>query len=507
MMKTLDYKINKRIVTGHLTLIIAIVLMMTSACEEKLETKVFSDITPDNFFQSESDFNAAVISLYAPFGTDWGQTDVGNGSWYNNLFNANVAAYYIRGEVITDEMETTWVNDLNQFNWGPSTFGNDGVYAKIRFVARATSTIQNMEASDGVPEAIKNEYIAQAKMLRGWMMYVLYDFYGAVNAKWDPETLTSTEVQPRPTEAEYLAQIEKDLTESIPFLEDKYNGDADNWGRGSKGLARMLLLKFYMHTKQWDNAETVAREIMNMGYTLMENYEDVFIQQMNNEVIYAIDCQIAANARNWYPQHLFPGDFAQSSIINRGPGWYSFRMPWEFYDKFDPSDERRNTIIASYTAADGSTVNRDSGWEGPIPLKYVGINGPGPEYSDDWVIYRYADVLLSLAEIINEQEGGPTDEAYELVRLVRERAGLSNFTAGMNQDQFRDALLEERGRELYAEGVRRQDLIRHGKFIEYAQERGETAAESHHVLFPIPNDAILEGGGPEGIVAQNPGYK
>lgn len=496
----------KRITSSSVIALLVLSVMSFTACEDSLETRVYSEITPEKFFQSESDFNAAVIALYAPFGTDWGQTDVGNGSWYNNLYNANPASYYIKGEMITDEIEPLGPGDLNQFNWGPSTFGNDPVYAKIRFVPRATSTIQNMEASDGVPDVVKAKYIAQAKMLRAWIMYTLYDFYGPVNAKWDPETLTDTEVQPRPTEEEYLAQIEKDLTEAIPDLEDRYNGDADNWGRGSKGLARMLLLKYYMNfAKDLAKAETVAREIMGMGYSLMENYEDVFIQQMNDEVIYAIDCQIAANARNWYPQHAFPGNYASSPIITRGPGWYFFRMPWDFYDTFDPSDERRKTIIAEYTAADGSTVNRESGFEGPIPLKYVGINGPGPEYADDFILFRYADVLLSLAEIINEREGGPTAEAYELVRPIRERAGLGNFTAGMTQDQFRDALLAERGRELYAEGLRRQDLIRHGKFIEYAQERGVTNAEAYHVRFPIPNAAILEGG-EERIVAQNPGY-
>lgn len=483
----------------------AFTILAMTACEDALETKVFSQISPDNFFKTEADFNVAVVTLYNPFGTEWGANDVGNGSWYNHLHNANVASYYLRGELITDEMEPPGPGNLSQFNWGQSTFGNDGVYAKIRFVARATSTIHSMSESTAVPDAIRNRYIAEAKTLRAWMMYVLYDFYGPVNAKWDPEILTDSEVLPRPSEEIYIAQIEKDLTEAIPDLDDRYNGDANNWGRASKGLARMLLLKLYMNTQQWAKAEPVAREVMSMGYSVMPEYADVFTEERNNEVIFAIPCNVAVGARNWYPQHLFPGDFASSSIITRGPGWYSYRMPWEFYDTFDPSDKRRNTIITSYTNASDETVNRDTGFEGPIPLKYVGISGPGPEYGADWVIYRYADVLLSLAEIVNELNNGPTTEAYGLVGEVRDRAGLNNFTEGMTQAQFRNALLAERGRELFAEGVRRQDLIRHGKFIEYAQTRGENLAQPHHVLFPIPNAAILEGG-EEKIVAQNLGY-
>ena len=318
--------------------------------------------------------------------------------------------------------------------------------------------------------------------------------------------MTSSEVLPRPTDAEYTAQIEKDLTEAIPDLDDRYNGSETQWGRASKGLARMVLLKFYMHTKQWANAETMARDIMGMGYSLMDNYEEVFIEERNNEIIYAVDCSLSTEARNWYPQHLFPSDYASSPVVTRGAGWYTYRMPWDFYDTFESGDERTSTIISSYTNTSDGDTNRDNGLSGPIPVKYTGISGPGPEYAVDWVVYRYADVLLSLAEIINELNSGPTTEAYDLVGQVRARAGLNNFTAGMTQSQFRDALLAERGRELYSEGVRRQDLIRHGKFIEYAQDRG-LDAQPFHVLYPIPNNAILEGGGGDGgVVAQNDGY-
>lgn len=369
MKRIINKKIRKAIL-GLSGMLGALLILTTTACEDGLETKVFSQISPENFFKTEADFNAAVVTLYNPFGTDWGANDVGNGVWYNHLFNANVNSYLIRSEVTTDEMELVDSWDLSQFNWGPSTFGDEMVYSKIRFVARATSTIQSMTESASVPEIIKKKYIAEAKTLRAWTMYILYDFYGPVNAKWDPEILTDKEVLVRPTEEEYIAQIEKDLTEAIPDLPDRYNGDAANWGRASKGLARMLLLKLYMHTMQLEKAETVAKEIIAMGYSIMPEYADVFKVEQNNEVIFAIACNVAIGARNWYPQHLFPGDYASSPFITRGAGWYTYRMPWEFYDTFDPRDKRRrNTIIASYTNTGGGTTDRNNGLAGPIPLK------------------------------------------------------------------------------------------------------------------------------------------
>ena len=73
----------------------------------------------------------------------------------------------------------------------------------------------------------------------------------------------------------------------------------------------------------------------------------------------------------------------------------------------------------------------------------------------------------------------------------------------MNQVSFRAALLDERGRELYGEGVRRQDLIRNGSYVSNAIARGKTNAKDHMVLYPLP-DAVINAG--RGVIAQNPGY-
>jgi hypothetical protein len=89
------------------------------------------------------------------------------------------------------------------------------------------------------------------------------------------------------------------------------------------------------------------------------------------------------------------------------------------------------------------------------------------------------------------------------VNKVRQRAGVPDF-AGMTKEDLRTALLEERGRELYGEGVRRQDLIRNGSYISNAIARGKTNAKPYMVLFPIPNSVIVQG---RGVIAQNDGYQ
>jgi hypothetical protein len=256
-----------------------------------------------------------------------------------------------------------------------------------------------------------------------------------------------------------------------------------------------------MHTKQWAKAETVAKEIMNMGYSLLtgpDGYANVFKQKRNAELIYAVPTTDASP--NYWVQEVLPGDFRTGGSITREPGWAGYFMPWAFYDKYEANDLRKSTIVDTYSKSNGTVVSRATGLRGAIPLKYTGFSGNGPGYAIDVVVFRYAEVLLSLAEAINEQRGPA--EAYQYVNTVRARAGVSDF-AGMTQDQLRQAILDERGRELYAEGVRRQDLIRNSSFISNALARGKTNAKPHMVLYPIPNAVVVQG---RGVIAQNPGY-
>jgi starch-binding outer membrane protein, SusD/RagB family len=517
-MKTL--KISPKL----LFVLLAGCLSFVTSCKKELETKVHSALTPENFYQSEGDANAALITLYIPFTSYWGNPDPGNGNWYAGLYNADIKTYLSKSLVSTDEIYNEGggpnTADLFNFTWGASTWSfpgygaggsNDAVYGKITYVAKATEVINAISSSSVVSDAVKKSYVAQAKTLRAWLMYVLFDFYGPLNAKTDVATLTDTAATPRPDEATYVAQMEKDLTEAMPDLADKYNSDAANWGRVSKGLARMLLLKIYMHTKQWPKAEQAANDIKGMGYSLLtgpDGYKNVFINKANAELIYAVPANAAS--ANWWSQEVFPQDFKSApdftpagagGIPPRGSGWLTQYMPWDYYDKFEATDIRRNTtILDHYTTTSDVVSNRGNGMKGAIPLKYTSVPLPGDAQPIDVVVYRYAEVLLSLAEAINEQRG-PT-EAYQYVNQVRARAGLSDF-AGMSQGEFRQALLDERGRELYGEGARRQDLIRNGTYISNAIARGKINAKPYMILYPIPDAVIIQG---RGVIQQNAGY-
>ena len=115
-------------------------------------------------------------------------------------------------------------------------------------------------------------------------------------------------------------------------------------------------------------------------------------------------------------------------------------------------------------------------------------------------------MLLSLSEILVRQQGAVSEEALEYFNWVRIRAGLREITTEDfdSVEEFLDLLLLERGHEFWAEGHRRTDLIRFGKFVEYARKyNGSTTVQDYMTLMPLPQSVINEG---KGLVIQNPGY-
>ena len=188
-------------------------------------------------------------------------------------------------------------------------------------------------------------------------------------------------------------------------------------------------------------------------------------------------------------------------------------MPWDFYDTYDKADARLEVIADSYKDADGTLYTRPGGGgasddriqQGAIPVKYLVAPEKYASGNTHIVAFRYADVLLSLAEIENELNG-PTDKALGYLKQITDRVGVTHTIPAdiqSSKEKFKEFLLMERGRELFMEGWRRQDLIRFGKYIEFARNRGCTAAKDHMVLFPIPPKVITESGG---VSEQNTGY-
>ena len=180
-----------------------------------------------------------------------------------------------------------------------------------------------------------------------------------------------------------------------------------------------------------------------------------------------------------------------------------FLMYDAFYNTFEKNDLRTNVILTSFINTSNVLVtllgkNSSQVW------KYVpDPNANGQDHGNDMPVIRYADILLMRAEALNEISG-PTQEALSLINQVRSRAGIQNLLIANfpTKESFRSQILKERGHEFFYEELRRRDLIRHGKLIEFARNRGVTNAEDFRQLYPIPLAAVNS----NPLLKQNPGY-
>lgn len=479
-----------------------------------IESEIRDVINPDIFPTNEKDAETLVTAAaYGQFRAYWGA-----------LFTAGEDGYHVVGDMCTDVLTCKWVDDkwipLNNVNFTPSTTACTKLYSNhINSIGKMTMTLKRIT---DVPmnEDTRERMKAELHCARGWMAFLLFDFYGALQiAELEHlENPLEDKILPRKSTEETILFIEENLkiAANSEHLAYNHSGGDVNYGRFTRGLAHMALLKLYMNLKQWDKAEAEARELMKpeYGYGLMDEYKDIFTleNEGNKEIIWAATCSRAvyANTQMWLAQVLPSVYPTKNPNITK---WDGYRMPWAFYNTFDKSqDKRLETLIGDFVGTDGVRYYEGNPGtplnKGALPIKIgedPGDTGDGSEI--DWVVYRYADVLLSLSEILVRQTNIVSSEALGYLNQVRVRAGLRELRAidYANAEEFLDMLLLERGKELWGEGTRRSDLIRFEKFVEYAKKyNGSTTVQEYMTLMPLPQSIINEG---RGAVIQNPGYK
>jgi len=486
-----------------------------------LEREDYTEISPETFPKTENDLRLAANALYYEFVT---------GNWDGGaIFSAGYGGYQVMSDMTTDALWSCWgwdSDDLFYQQWTSTMTGSVANYvyqnfAHYQYLSKCRNTVRRMEASDA-PESAKKLYIGEVKALRGWMALYLYDQFGPVPVASDavldePETYTYLA---RLADEEYDAMMESDLRDAISYLPEK----AAATGRMTKGAAMMILLKYYMIRGFFDKAETLARELTEMEgrvYNLHPDYNYIFSKdgEGNSEIILQVPCNASASwTSNYMTAECLPSDMTWT---DKAAGWGGYVIPWDFYDTFEAGDDRAKNLVTSYTStASGSVISRvnPNGGQlayGALPLKYGKDDEmTGSQSGIDLVIYRYSDVLLTLAECVVRNNNMVSAEAVNLVNRVRNRAGLGGLseTETDTQDHFLTALLAERGHEFWLEGLRRQDLIRFGLYVTYANQRVSDAnskgksfftVTDAHNRFWIPQTFIDES---KSAIKQNNGY-
>jgi hypothetical protein len=460
----------------------------------------YSEINPAIFPQSEADVEAMVNACYYPL----------RGAWWDGINTTSERGVMFAADATTEILSGKY--DIQQYghllNFTPAseqaTFFYDWYYNKISLMTLTIDLINESKVNDEV----KRKAIAEVRCARGYLAYTLFDLYG-------PIVIAPLEVLKKPLEENPLPRLSHE--EMVKFIEDDLEAAAAElpspseaqYGRFSKGLAKMIDIRPNLHEKNWDKVRALSDDIINYGhYSLDPDYVGMWSldgAKKSPEVIWAIPCNYEGTSENQWQLMVLPENYSPSG------GWATVQSTWYFFDSFEDDDVRKTMLIDEYTGTDGVVYNRSNPGTnmdlGPIPLK-IDFDLERAELTTvDIIQYRYADVLLSKAEAI-ANSGAPNAEAMELVNVVRRRAGLQDKDLAdySSLDAFNDLILLERSHEYWCEnGQYRADLIRHGKLVSRCKQlTGSVYADENKVLFPFSLKTVSEG---KGKFIQNPGYQ
>jgi hypothetical protein len=490
---------SARIITFFLAFVM---LTLIYGCNESaLDPEVFSETAPESTFSSLEGIEAVL------YGAHQNLAQVGGNDAAQELSSL---------AIMTDVGFTTqgaianWAVNFQDFILDGvgsslySLFWNDP-YQAIRNAHILLENIDDADVSDADKELIR----AESRFIRAVAYYKLYKLFGAVPLR----TSTDQELElPKASEEELISFIETELLAVVPGL--PAYGQEKAYGRAHKAAAMGYLTKLYLNTRQWQKTADMGQQIIDLGtFNLFPSYFELFqvSNEGNEEIIWARTgrADLGRSANISIMNFAWPAGFLSNprTGLEFCDGCRNFatmiRLRDDFWDSFASNDNRTDLIIREYINNDGELINLLPPNDNVRPFKYWPADDfAGPAYGNDVPDIRYADILLSRAEALNELNG-PNQESIDLINQVRSRAGLDDLALGVfsSAEELRDHILDERGWEFWWEGKRRDDLIRHGTFIEQAQERG-LPAQDHMVRHPIPQFALDANPNLE----QNPGY-
>ncbi|MBX7127482.1 MAG: RagB/SusD family nutrient uptake outer membrane protein [Cyclobacteriaceae bacterium] len=373
--------------------------------------------------------------------------------------------------------------------------------------------------------------IAELKAVRAFYYWVLMDNFGRV-----PVTTKLGEAKPQSSRAEVFAFIESELLSTLEPLKDVKT----NYAHMTVYTVHALLAKLYLNagvytgTTQYTKAAEQADAVLAGPFELEAKYFDVFKATNNGskEHIWVVPYDRSfGTGFNLAQMTLHYG--SQDTYKLTAQPWNGYCSLEEFYNSYDDADARKknNFVVGTQykygttdPVTDGSAEANDPDGAilnftptvnelAPNALRQAGARigkyefaiGSQPDLDNDFPIFRLGDILLVKAEASFRAGGSWNNtDATGLLYLnkIRNRAGLPDVNS-VTEDEF----LAERGREVFAEAWRRNDLIRFGKYGQpWFGKNASDNADGHLNVFPIPIAQITATSGTPTALTQNPGY-
>lgn len=493
-------------------------LLITTSCEDKLDLAPISSISDASYWKTPDQFDAFVSGIHARFRSHNGSFQL-LGEVRADIFGTDLPSTSAFTGEATEGMELMWTHTLNLDQPGVSNFG--GFYSNI---VQINLLINKLNTTNIVTSANKNYYLGIAHGMRAFYYFQMLRSWGNLVIQTDPivSIAVGDLAKAASSEAEVMQLIKADIEASVTSFgtDFSFRNTKSYW---SKAATLMLKAEVFLWTSyrgggnaDATTAKTALTDIQTgvAGLTLLGNFKDVFsaTNKGNNEMIF-----VSRNLLNESSISFLSRFLPQTSLI---PNYYDsvanvkfnattdnwggiLRAPVtiETFRKFDNADSRKwASIQPAY-----NLVGSDYVIAGCFAKKFEGQQNAGARvYTNDYPIYRYADLLLLLAEAKIALNEDPATE----INLVRARAYGVNYVAGThgypNQTidaNAKEALLKERMLEFVLEGKRWYDLRRLGDSYVYAHT-SLLPADSYKLLWPIDRNSLTNNRG----LDQNPGY-
>ncbi len=530
---------------------VALLLVLITSCTE-LEDTSYKEIISSEFVPTAYDIPALTGAAYV--------------DWRGLLLQWNTV--YRAQEVSGDQMLTParpngWVDGgvyrrIHEHNW---TTDDDIV---INIWTRAYKGITNCNRiiyqvqTKQIPVATDDvePLVAEIKLLRASYYWILCDIYGNVPIV-DSFDVPEGFLPQQNNRREVYDFIVKEIIDNISLVSEENN--LETYGKFNKWAGLSLLAKMYLNaevytgTPQWNDCIEVCDEIISSGeFSLESNQKNVFIteNQNSNEIIFALPFDSKyVNEWNSFDVHMQTLDPGNQKTYNlESSPWGGVCAVPQFISTFDTLDSRYidNYIKGPQYAANGDPIIASMGdWAGkPLFFRnYVaGVDesaevdgfrlgkfeiamGATNRLSNDWPLFRYADILMMKAECLLRTEHA--DDAATIVTEVRARnfksnpdkaevtgaqlMGGSTFDYGLRNhleetfeggdDIMYGRFLDELGWEFCQEARRRTDMIRFGVFTTKSW-LSHSPNGDYRALYPIPQSELAKNSN----LTQNPGY-
>lgn len=439
-------------------------IFLLQSCEDFVTiSPPTKELSSEGVFTNDATATSAVVALYA-YAWDFG---------YDVAFRTGLSSDELINLSDDVNQQQFFENDLS-----PDNFYIDVTWADFyQVILHANSILEGLEKSSGVSVSKKNQLEGEARFMRAFIFFQLYNLFGEV------PLVTTSDYQKNATSSRSSAEdikslIIEDLKESEKLLSDDYV--TVERVRVNRSAANALLARVYLYFNQWNLAEEEANKVINNSalYTLNTDLNSIYSLNNSEAILQFYPAQDFINTyEGFYFVPYIIGEFHPVSNTVLSP---------ELINSFEPEDLRLLNWIGQYQL-EGETY-------------YFSFKA---KIFTDENKYEYPTILRLSEQYLIRAEAKVHSEnlagALEDINVIRERAGLTKIIAG-DQATILAAIEKERRVELFAEGHRWFDLKRTNRINDILGVKKSWVETD--ALYPIPEYELLN----NPFLTQNAGY-